>query len=472
MTKKVEAKLSRAQIAVSEDLCSVILGCSAEYAGRAEAINEIRAELEFRKIKEPLKLEILSQALEQAKSDGKDISNLVIATATLPVPSQPARLEWSKEYFAAGYYVDPATHAVDYHRRAATPAVSQDELIVVVHQPIPGQNGVDVYGAVIKAAPPVPVEIKAGANVIWDEAVRGFRAANSGRVKLNGKALEVHNLIQIPDNVGAATGNIDHGGAIVIQGGIESEFEVKAKGDIDVRDAIGAANIECGGNLTVAKGISSATGKKIIVKGNLHAKYLEHATVLSEGDVIVETEILDSSVRTTGQVVCSGRVSGGDIIAAAGIHVSEVGSHNDTRTMLIAGVDYRLVNARRGAAEKSKKLKEVITKLEVEQKRFKMLGQAINHKQRERLTELEFLIFEATETYEQLNEQRKEQALQMLTHKGATITIDKLLNPGTVLRVLDSHMEVRDALAGPMMARLDAITKQITLTSIDPATKE
>jgi hypothetical protein len=471
-SEKVESTLSGEQLKVAPDRLSVMLTVTPEFAAKPDAMDAIRAEFERKKITAPLDVNLLTSSLEQVAATGLAVHDLVIASGTALVPPIDARLEWTKEFFASGYYVDPETKYIDYHRKAATPSIDKDEIIAKALPPVAGKEGCDVFGAALAPAKPKPRDTRAGAKVSFDEATGFFKAQCSGRVKLDGKSITVVDVYQVPSSVGPASGNIDHSGSVVINGGIDSEFKVRAVGDIEVRDVIGAADIECGGNLTAHKGISSTTGKKIIVKGNLHAKYLEHATVVSEGDVVVESEILDSSIRTTGKVICPGRVRGGDIMAASGIQIGEAGSHTESRTALIVGIDYHVVNGLREAAEESKVLKEAITKLETEVKKLELLGSRMNHQQREAMTELGFKLFESRSRYDELTEIRKKLAPLMQAHRDAVILIEKQINSGTVLRVVDANLEIRDALLGPIIASLDPVTKLLTLTSKDTPAKE
>ncbi len=469
---KTATGLQGARLTVADDKLSVVLNASSEFVANPDAVESIRAELAVRKITGVFDIEGLTSALVESAKAGTEISNLVIVKGNPTVPPQDSRLEWSKDFFAKGYYVDPETKYVDYHRKAAVPAVDKDELVVKVHPTQICQAGQDVYGGSIAPPKPQASDLRAGRNVRWDPKESAFFAECAGRVKLNGRVLEVHDVYQVSGNVGASSGNIDHGGSVVIRGGVDSEFKVRAGGDIEVADVIGAADIECGGDLTAAKGISSAPGKKILVKGKIHTKYIDHGLVLADGDIEVDAEIIDSSIRTTGKLICRGRIQGGDVMAAQGITVVEAGSKAETRTTLIAGVDFRVVAAIREATEKSKQLKEELAKLEPERKRLAMLGSTMTHKQREAVTELEFKIFEAQEQYDQLIEQRKALAAQVLANKDARIIIEKQVNAGTVLRVLDSQLEVQNALLGPIVAVPDPITKNLTLTSVDTATKE
>ncbi len=470
--EKTQSTSGDLQLKVASDCLLVSLECSCEFSARPDAIDIIRTEWEKKKIATTFDANSIAAALKQAATAGTAITNLVVARGQAPTPPVDARLEWSKDFFTAGYYVDPLTKYVDYHRKAATPSVVKDEVIATVYPPVPGQDGRNIFGAVLAAVKPQPINFRAGKHVIFDEAAGVFKADCNGRVKLNGGLIEVLDVYKIQGDIGPESGNIEHAGSLIISGGVLSEFKLSAQGDIEIGETIGSAEVDCGGNLTVHNGISSAPNKKITVKGNLHTKYLEHATVSAEGDVVVESEILDSHIRTTGKVVCPGRVRGGEIIATGGILIGEVGSHTESRTVLTTGINYLVANAFREAVEKSKVLAVTIGKLERELKKLEMMGKSINHKQREALTEIGFKLFEAREQDEQLTVERKNLAVQLQANRSATITIEKQVNPGTVLRVLDSQLEVQDALLGPIVATLDTVTRKLTLTSTDVAKKE
>jgi uncharacterized protein (DUF342 family) len=469
---KSTSKVQGFQLVVADDRLSVVLSCEPDFAASAEAIDAIRSELNDKGIKKSFEVEALNKALSDAASTQSGLSNFVLVQGIEPTPAQDARLEWSRDFFAKGYYVDPVTHLVDYHRRAASKAVAKDDVLAVVHPSQPGRNAEDVFGKILGTARPKELDVRAGQHVIWDEKAHNFRAECAGLVRLNGKLIEVLDVMQVSGDVGPESGNIDHGGSVQISGGVGSEFQVKALGDIEINDVVGAADIECGGDLHAKKGIRSAAGKKIVVKGSVHAKYIEQGTIMADGDIVVEAEIVDSTIRTSGRLICNGRIQGGDAMAAGGIEVDEVGTRSETHTVLIAGVDYRMVNSLRDCTEKSKQIKDGLVKLKSERKRLSMLGTTMTHQQRERYTELEFNIYEANEMYGQLTEQRKKLAVQMAAHKDAQIIIRKCLNPGTVLRVLDSQMEVQDALIGPIAACLDPIARTLALSSIDSGTKE
>lgn len=463
--EKSPSKAIATGLRVSNDRMSVVLTVTPELASQCDLIDAVRADLARLAISIPLEEEYLLNVANQVAASGVSVADVEVCRGTTPVPPIEPRMEWAREFFASGYYVDPETKRIDYHRNASSPTVDEHEIIARFYPAQPGKDGCDVFGRSVPASKPRPREYVAGSKVIYDTQSGEFRAQCSGRVRLDGKVIMVVDVYQLSGGVGTASGNIDHHGSVVITGGVESEFKVAATGDIEVGDVIGAADINCGGNLTANKGISSAAGKTVIVKGNLHAKYLEHATVQCDGDVVVESEILDSSVHAVGKIVCAGRVMGGDLMSAVGIEVGETGTHHESRTTLIAGVDFKVVAALRSATDEAKKLKEVLTKLEPEVKKLEMLGSRADQKQRQKLTELGLKLSESRSRYEELTETRKKLAIQMQSHRDATIAVNKTLYPGTMLRVVDSFFEARGALLGPLTASLDRTTKAVVLNS-------
>lgn len=456
---------------ISDDKLMVTVTISPELATHPSAIEHIKTELQRFKIEVPLDIDTLNDTIIQVASSGVTVQNLVIGRGVAATPPIDPQIKWSREFFAHGYFVDPETKLIDYHRKAAAPSVEKDELIAVLVPAKPGVEGRDVFGRAIAPIKPKPSEIIAGPKVSFDASTGEFRAASNGRVKLDGRMLTVLDVFQVAGGVGIESGNIDHRGSVIIDGDVQTEFRVAATGDIEVRDVIGAADIECGGNLVAQKGISSAFGKHIVVKGHIHAKYVERAHIFCTGDVIVESEILDSSIHAGGKVICTGRVQGGNITAATGIEIGEAGAHTESLTLLAAGIDFQIVRSQKEANEEAKHLKEELVKLERSARKLSGLGSHLASKQKIELAELQMKLVEGKARYDELTEVRKKLAVAMMAHRDATVRINKQVNNGTMLRISDSHMEIRDILLGPLIASLDPVTTKIVLSSPNKSTE-
>ena len=457
--------LAGAELIVADDRLSVTLRCTAELVQRPDVVQLIKAELNSRHITAPPNDASLRDALSSASPDKYGQINVVIVRGTPPQPPTDATLAWSADYFTSGPYIDPVTRRVDYRRQSATAAVVKDELMAVVHPPKPGVSGVDVFGRDIRVPLPRPCQLRAGRNAVWDSGVNGFRAQCAGRVRLKGQLIEVLDTYHIAGDVGPETGHVDHGGSVMIAGSVVSEYRVRAGGDVEIAEVVGAADIECGGNLVVRKGISSRVGKCIHVGEQLCARYVENAVIRSEGDVVVESEILNSSIHTAGRLICPGKVIGGDIMAAAGIQIGEAGSKEETMTTLIAGIDYRAAAELRAAVQRTAKIKEGMEQWEIAYKQLAKLGTAVTPQQREQQTELLFQLSEAKEELEQVADQRRQLAEKLSAHRDATIIIERRAYPGTILRVLESQREVTGTPA-PLSARLDSRTNELVLSAV------
>ncbi|SYZ74390.1 hypothetical protein TRIP_C90018 [Candidatus Zixiibacteriota bacterium] len=397
---------------------------------------------------------------------GQDrIVDIVVASGIPPVPSEDGRLEWTDDYFTAGYYVDPVTKRTDFHQKVEKTSVEKGQLLVRMIPSRPGKDGQDVYGLPIKVSRPHNIELRSGPNVLWDATENGYRAKTSGKVRLSGKILDVDEVFYVAGDIGLETGNIKHTGQIAVNGNIEANFKVEATGGVDVHGMLFASDINCGGNLTAREGINENNTKRVIVGGNTVAKYILNGVVECGGNVVVGTEIFQSFIKCCGEVRCDGRIVGGEIVSGQGITVNEAGSKANVKTTLVAGVNFTLMEKLKKNNEDIIGLKETIKKLSPILKKLKAGMAALTAAQKEGLMEIEFKITEADEEINSLEEQNKNIRKEIFANKDAYITILGTVYPGVTLRIFDSQYTVENALLGPIEARLDRMTAEIALSS-------
>ncbi len=460
-----ESTETDAKLNVSEDRMAVLLSCSVDDSMGSDLVEETQAELEAMKVKSPLELDVLSEALDQAKQNGENIAGLVVAKGKSPVLPEDGKLEWAGEFFTKGYYVDPETKQVDYRRRAASPDVREGQLLVKVYPPRPGEDGCDVFGRTIRVPVPKKANLRGGPNVVWSDEDSSFRAGCAGRVKLAGSNIEVQQAMCISGDVGTESGNVRHEGDVSIGGDVISQFEVVAKGDVEIRGVVGACDIECGGHLTVKGGIRGSKDKLVKAKDGVSAKYIEGATIEAQGDVHAELDIILSAIRTSGRVDVEGRIVGGSIIAAEGIRVGRTGSKEFTKTVLVAGVDFRVLESIKDIRAKKEEAKTTLKKLALERKKIEVSAVRLSEDKKEALTNVMFQIEEIKAMTEELDEEDKKMHKLVYAHRDAQIEISGDVYAGTVFRVLDSQHEVTDALRGPLVAAIDTATGEIALSS-------
>lgn len=454
------------ELKVSSDCMKVLLTCKNSEVDCKTFVQEIKDAAEELNIRAKFNTEALQKFIAQAVQKGQEIKDFVIAKGVPPVPSQDGRIEWQGEFFKEGYYIDPETKRIDFHKKAGDPSVEEGQLLAKFFKSVRGQDGIDVYGRKIKVAIPKTVSLNAGNNVVWDEKVSGFLAKKAGRVRYRGVTVHVDDTFIAREGVNTDTGNIKHFGSVIVNGDIDSEFVVEATGNIDVRGIIYASDIICGGNLTSKEGINENLKKKVAIKGDILAKYIMNARVECEGEIISNREIFQSEVKCRGQIHCKkGRIVGGEVMAAKGVFISEAGSKGDTKTVLIAGIDYYIKASLEESTRRTEQLKEQIKKIKPVYTKLKNMRQYLKPEQAEAMTELEFQINDCESELAELEEKSKELRKEYYASKNAKIVIYDMAYPGTVLRVFDSQYVIEEALKGPIVAGLDPATAEIYLSS-------
>lgn len=451
---------------VTEDKLKILLTCSSVTGNTEDFASQVLSRLDEMKVKIKPDFDILLKVLNEAQNKKKNIVEFELVKGISPVMPIHGKIDWSGDFFNDGYYVDPETKRIDFHRKLGDPNVEKNVQLVKVKYDKQGKDGKDVFGKIIRVPLAKKVYLQGGSNVIWDEKTESFYSKTAGRVVKRGHIVDVDETLFVKTGVGTESGNIDHKGSVIINGDIDSEFKINVSGDTEVRGLVYACDIYCGGNFTCKEGINENITKKIDVRGNILAKYIMNATIESHGQIIANREIFQSKIRTKNEVHCKqGRILGGEVMAAKGIFVGEAGSKGNANTLLIAGIDFQLQNKIKTNDANINKLKDAIKKLKPVYKKLSNMKNYLKPDQKEKMTELEFRIYETENGIKSLETENKEIRKEIYSNKKAKIVIYNLVYPGVVLRVFDSQYIVENALAGPIVAGIDPVTGEIALSS-------
>ena len=280
-------------------------------------------------------------ALRMAKEEGKTISELPILKGAPPIPGEDAKLSWMRDYFAKGFTVDDETGTINFRERLAEDNVQEGEHLADLCPPIPGEEGIDVFGQRLAVHQGRSFRIKTGKGV----RIEGQKlvADTDGRIRFSKNTISVDHVLVVEGSVGLGTGNVDHPGALIVKQNIEAESKVSTKGSIDVDGYVEDAEIIAGGDLSVKGGIIGEPGRKIRVKGDVHAKFLKNVDLEADGDVVAINGLEQCTVKTRGRIIVpNGRIVGGETIALMGIDVGEIGSEACVKTYVTTGKDYLL----------------------------------------------------------------------------------------------------------------------------------
>ena len=326
---------------VSKDRMRVHFDC--DTLGRdLEALAEaVLARLLLFGVRKPPAMDALRAWLREQSTASSQIVDAIIMEGVYPLPPVDGHIEWGGDFFNPGFLVDEATGRINFRKRAAERNVKSGQLLATIIEPVPGKNGFDVTGEVIRVRKPRTSRIRVGANVRADAATASYYATRDGRIRWDNESLSVDELYEVRGDVGLETGDISHEGAVIVHGDVLEGARLEAIGDVEILGTIDGGHVQTGGMLHVHGGITGRHGTRVVAAGGVRARYILDADVQSNGDIVVEKEVMHSHIATRG-VFCvpQGRVVGGHAIALGGIDVGQAGSLASVPTELAAGQDY------------------------------------------------------------------------------------------------------------------------------------
>ncbi len=206
-----------------------------------------------------------------------------------------------------------------------------------------GESGKTVTGKLLPAKNGKDIDIPLGKNVhLADDKLTVISDMN-GQVILAGGKINVEPVYTVEGDVNLRTGNIMFLGTVIITGGVEDGFSVKAAGNIEVYGTVGRAELEAEGDVIVHQGIS-AKGAGLVKAGrSIWARFLENAIVEAGTLVVVSDGIINSKVDANKRILCQGKrasIVGGHLRASEEINAKTIGSPTSgTETICEVGFD-------------------------------------------------------------------------------------------------------------------------------------
>ena len=292
------------------------------------------------KLKKILKSISKSIAEDNSEDSSEEEIKFVIASGKPPVPSKNAYVElcFDTDYLDAG--IVDADGNIDFKSRGKLPFIDEGTLLAKIVPAVHGETGMDVYGNMIAVDEPLEtIEIKAGMGVELSSDKSELYAAISGKpfVPLNG-VISVLDEHIIDGDVDFKTGHIEFDGNVRVTGTIKDGFKVK--GVNVAAEAVTGGEIIATGNVSVLTGIMES---KISAMGDIEAGYIIKSEIDAFENLIVQKEVIESSVAISG--FCSmlrGRIIGSDVSAACGIEVGQIGTDRSKPCTIQVGVDINL----------------------------------------------------------------------------------------------------------------------------------
>jgi len=253
---------------------------------------------------------------------------------------------------------------VDYKDLGIVQNVRKDDILVTMIDPVDGEDGMDVFGGVIRGQKGRKINLPRGKNTYIDADGHTLKAACDGQVCIIEGKVTVLNTLEIDSDIDNSTGNINFVGNVHIKGSVLSGFKVVAEGNIEVDGIVEAAEIEAKGNVVLHKGITGMGKGKVVAGKSVFAKFIENATVVAGEDIQAEA-IVHSDIKCGNKLILVGRkasIVGGSCKVGREIEAKVIGSYLSTTTEIEVGVDPLMVEKYREIKKEILQLKENIKK--------------------------------------------------------------------------------------------------------------
>jgi hypothetical protein len=352
------------------------------------------------------------------------VSDAVVARGRKPLEEIPPYLVVSDAFAEKPRKDQPEAARIDFRELSLFTLVKKGDILATLVPKQEGAMGKTVRGAAVafrKEAVPYP---KPGRNTQWDEG--NVIAQCDGKFQASPDSFWVDEVLDVQGDLDLRTGNIDFPGDVVIMGELRDGFVVKAGKSILCMGAIGAARVECKGDLVTRSGVLGKEKAVLRVGGAMEAKFMEGCTLTAVGPVRVQTSVMNATISTRDRLDMGDRgiIIGGVVKAANGVSAAQIGSERGPRTEIHCGLDFnveqKLIWIRDKNIALAFKLKEIETKMKASP------GTR---------TVLEPLRAKIRAALHQLNESARALVTALDRNENATISVRGNVFPGTYIEI-------------------------------------
>lgn len=254
---------------------------------------------------------------------------------------------------------------VDYWSIHSIEIVEEGQVIAEYVEPVQGKNGMSVKGKFITAKKGRPLPPITGKGFERSADNKTYTATMTGKIEMQNNRIMISQVHEIFGDVGLMTGNIDFRGDVIIHGNVPTGAVIKATGTVTVDGTVEGCLIDANKDVIIRGGMLGAGKGTIKTRGNLHAKFLQYATVRAEGYVETDSAI-NCDINSNEKVYLRGKhasVVGGIIHAAKGVEAFNFGNELGVKTEIFVGVNWEVKKQLSYHEDCVKEAQEIIDKI-------------------------------------------------------------------------------------------------------------
>lgn len=221
-------------------------------------VDELKAELAAKKITYGIIEENINEATTK-----DEVSNLLIVQGKNVVHDTDDVIEYYFQTSKTNSLEEDSEGSIDYKSIGHVKPVLNGQVLCELIPGTVGEDGIDIYGNVVKKKTGKRLKLTAGENTTIDG--NKIITTSDGKAHLNNGKVAVVRIHEVSSDVDIKTGNISFIGDIIIHGEVKDNMKVTAGHGIEIRKNVLDAVISCEGDIKINE---NAIHSKIIAGGN------------------------------------------------------------------------------------------------------------------------------------------------------------------------------------------------------------
>ena len=261
---------------------------------------------------------------------------------------------------------------VDYWSIHSLEMVEEGQVIATYTEPVDGSNGMTVKGKLLVAKRGRPLPPLTGKGFVRSEDNKTYTALVEGKIEKSNNRILISQVHEVHGDVGLKTGNIDFRGDVIIHGNVPTGAVIRATGSVTIDGTVEGCLIDANKDVIIRGGMLGGGRGTIKTRGNLHAKFLEYATVKADGQITTDSAI-NCNIVCNDKVFLEGKhasIVGGVIHAAGGVEAYNFGNEYGVKTEIYVGVNMEVKKEISYHENCIKESQDIIEKLNMGLKQF------------------------------------------------------------------------------------------------------
>jgi uncharacterized protein (DUF342 family) len=306
-----------------------------------------------------IRWEAIDETVRECTKEFRVVKNILIASGDPPVNGTSEIFQLNPNLKQKR--IPDVKERVDHRERSPFIIVKKNESLAKYYPQEAGRAGTDVHGGAVPFELIKPEGVMGGENT---RVERGFLLSNiEGQMLIRDGVVSVSETLTIDGPVDYETGHINFPGDVNIEGPVSDGFRIYSGGSLAIKQTFDVTDSLTKGDLSVAGGIIGRGRAVVTVGGDLKTKFIEHCKVACRKTVMVDSEIINSTIFTLERLEMSrkGTILGGEIYAVKGVRVYTIGKESGKAACIHCGVDV--------AAQWGDKVEDLMHRLEGKHKK-------------------------------------------------------------------------------------------------------